>query len=125
MDKATRFDFDALARAFEVGDAEAVLGFYADDHEHIEIDSDSPPSAPRTRVGAEAAEFMRSDVGYMATNGIKIGLDNRVVGDERAACTISLTFPDGRRLLSNTIYDLRHGKVVRQLDIQVTDPEQA
>jgi hypothetical protein len=121
----TTFDIQALGRAFEAGDADRVLAFYADDHEHIEIDADAPPSAPRTRVGAEAVEFMRGAVGYMAANGVKIGLENPVVGDDRAACTISVSFPDGRRLLSNTIYDLKDGKVVRQLDIQVTDPENA
>jgi len=45
------------------------------------------------------------------------------VGTDRAACTITCEFPDGRRLLSNTIYDLRDGKIVRQLDVQVMDPE--
>jgi len=50
-------------------------------------------------------------------------LENPVVGGERAACTLSCNFPDGRRLLSNSIYDLKGGKIVRQLDIQVTDPE--
>jgi len=39
------------------------------------------------------------------------------------ACTITVELPDGRWLLSNTIYDLKGGKITRQLDIQVMDPE--
>ena len=50
-------------------------------------------------------------------------LDNAVVGGDRAACTITCDLPDGRHLVSNTIYDLEDGKIVRQLDVQVMDPE--
>ncbi len=46
-----------------------------------------------------------------------------MVSSDRAACTITCEFPDGRRLVSNTIYDLKGGKIDRQLDVQVMDPE--
>ena len=121
----TTFDIGALGRAFEEGDAEAVLAFYSGDHEHTEVDSGAPPSSPRTRTGTEAVQYMRDAVGMMSANGIKLRLENPVVASERAACTLSCNFPDGRRLLSNTIYDLKDGKIVRQLDIQVMDPEHA
>jgi hypothetical protein len=52
-------------------------------------------------------------------------MDNVVDGGDRAACTITVEFPDRRRLLSNTIFDLKDGKIVRQLDKQVSDPEGA
>ena len=61
-----RFDIEALGRAFEAGDADGVLAFYSDDHEHTEIDSGAPPNSPRTRTGAEAAQYMRDAVGMMA-----------------------------------------------------------
>ena len=39
-------------------------------------------------------------------------------------CVWGVAFiPDGRRLVSNTIYDLKGGKIVRQFDVQVMDPE--
>jgi hypothetical protein len=52
-------------------------------------------------------------------------MENLVVGADRAACTITCEFPDGRRLLSNTIYDFADGRIARQFDVQVTDPEGA
>jgi len=52
-------------------------------------------------------------------------MENPVVSEDRAACTIICEFPDGRRLVSNTIYDLKNGKIIRQFDVQVTDPEDA
>ena len=117
----TRFDIEALKRAFEAADADKVLGFYADDFEHLEVDADAPPKAPRK----SGTQFIRDALTGMAGAGVTVHLDNLVVGDNRAACTITCTFPDGRRLLSNTIFDLKGGKIVRQLDVQVTDPEAA
>jgi hypothetical protein len=46
----THFDIDALAKAFEAGDADKVLAFYSDDHEHIEIDGDARPTRPANTV---------------------------------------------------------------------------
>jgi hypothetical protein len=68
---------------------------------------------------------MRGAMESMGKNGVTVRLENPVVGQDRAACTLSCNFPDGRRMMSNTIYELEDGKVVRQLDIQVTDPEGA
>ena len=114
-----RFDMEAFKKAFEAADVDAVLKFYASDVEHIEIDADSPPKAPRT----SGVDFLRSAIGGATEAGIKFRMDNAVVGDDRVACTITVELPDGRWLLSNTIYDLKGGKITRQLDIQVMDPE--
>ena len=47
---------------------------------------------------------------------------NAVSSPEHAACTITVEFPGGGSLMSNTIFDIERGKIVRQLDIQVADP---
>ena len=117
----TQFDIEALKRAFEANDAEKVLEFYSTDLEHIEIDAGAPPKSPR-KTGAE---YIANAIEGAAQAGIKLRMENPVVGEDRAACTITCEFPDGRRLVSNTIYDLKDGKIVRQLDVQVTDPEEA
>ena len=116
-----QFNIEGLMQAFEAGDADRVLEFYATDFEHIEIDAEAPPASPR-RTGAD---YIRGAIEGAAQAGIRFRLENLVVGGDRAACTITCEFPDGRRLVSNTIYDIRDGKVVRQLDVQVTDPEKA
>jgi hypothetical protein len=121
MDTHTRTNFDiaALKRAFEASEVDTVLTFYAERFEHVEIDAGAPPSAPRTTDTAH----LRSALEGARQGGIKLHLDNPVVGRDRAACTITCEMPDGKRLVSNTIYDLVDGKIVRQLDVQVMDPE--
>ena len=115
----TEFDIEALKRAFEANEANKVLQFYSSDLEHIEIDADAPPKTPRK----SGTDYIAAAIEGAAQAGINLRLENPVVGEDRAACTITCEFPDGRRLVSNTIYDLRDGKIVRQLDVQVTDPE--
>lgn len=113
------FDFDGFKRAFEGGEPEKILEFYSPDLEHIEIDQDAPPTSQRT----SGFEEIRQAFEGIAQAGMRLGIDNVVTGEDRAACTITVEFPDHRRLLSNTIFDLQEGKIVRQLDIQVMDPE--
>ena len=113
------FDFEGLKRAFEAGEPEGILEFYSPDLEHIEVDQDAPPTSQRT----SGFEEIRRAFEGIAQAGMRLRIDNQVIGEDRAACTITVEFPDRRRLLSNTIFDLQDGKIVRQLDIQVTDPE--
>ena len=113
------FDIELFRTVFERGNPEDILAFYADDLEHIEIDQDAPPRSPR--MGG--IDGIRAAFEELAQAGIRLKMENVVAASDRAACTITCAFPDGRRLLSNTIYDLRDGKIAGQLDIQVTDPE--
>ena len=117
----TSFDIDALKQAFEASDVDKVLEFYSSDLEHIEIDAGAPPKSPRTSDFEHIGNALRG----AAQAGIKLGMDNVVAGADRAAATITCVFPDGRRLVSNTIYDLKGGRIARQFDVQVTDPEGA
>ena len=117
----TSFDIDALKQAFEASDVDKVLEFYSSDLEHIEIDAGAPPKSPRTSDFEHIGNALRG----AAQAGIKLGMDNVVAGPDRAAATITCVFPDGRRLVSNTIYDLKGGRIARQFDVQVTDPEGA
>jgi SnoaL-like domain len=113
------FDIDALKRAFEANDVETVLSFYADRLEHVEIDAGAPPNSPRTTD----KDHLRGALEGAAAGGITLRMDKPFVGQDRAACTITCEMPDGKRLVSNTIFDLAEGKIVRQLDVQVMDPD--
>jgi len=115
----TTFDIDGLKRAFAAGDVDGVLAYYSKDLEHVEIDAGAPPNAPRTTDFEELGNKLRG----AAQGGVKLSIDNTFVADDRAACTITCELPDGRRLISNTIYDLADGKIVRQFDVQVMDPQ--
>jgi hypothetical protein len=118
---AIAFDIDGFKRAFEAGEPEKILQFYSPDLEHVEIDQDAPPASQRTTGFDEISQAFEG----IAQAGMPLRMDNVVDGGDRAACTITVEFPDRRRLLSNTIFDLKDGKIVRQLDIQVSDPEGA
>jgi SnoaL-like domain len=113
----TRFDFDHLKRSMESWDVEALLELYADDVEQIEMDDATPPAAPRVRHKSDLVGIFR----HCHDAAIDISLDNPVVGDDRLACTITCRFDGGRRVVANSIMDLRDGRIVRQLDVQARD----
>ncbi len=54
----SQFDMERLRQAFEAGDVDEVLKFYAEDLEHIEVDDGAPPRSPR-RTGAD---YIRSAI---------------------------------------------------------------
>lgn len=115
----TAFDIETFKDAFEDNRVDTVLTYYADALEHIEIDAGAPPNAPRSTD----KDHLRAALAGASQGGVKLHMDNAVVGTDRAACTITCEMPDGRRLVSNTIYDLEDGKIVRQFDVQVMDAE--
>jgi ketosteroid isomerase-like protein len=113
----TRFDFDLLKRSFESWDVETLLDLYDDEVEQIEMDEVTPPAAPRVRHKDELRQIFEN--GCRA--GVKIGVDNPVVGEDRVACTFTCAFDDGRRIVANSIIDVRDGRIVRQFDVQARD----
>ena len=52
---------------------------------------------------------------------MRIGVENPVIGEDRIAVTFSCNFDDGRRVVANSIMDLRDGRIVRQFDVQARD----
>jgi len=113
------FDINAFKKSFEALDVDKIMTYFSPNLEHIEIGNGAPPKSPR-KSGAAA---IRGAFEGIRKAGMKVHLDNPVVGERNAACTITVDFTDGRRLVSNTIYDLRDGKIIRQLDVYVTDPQ--
>jgi hypothetical protein len=114
----TRFDVAAFARGLEQLDVDAVLELYADDVEQIEMDDKTPPSSPRVRQGKETiGQMLRA----CAEHGIVLRANNLVPGQERAALTIACEFPNGRKVVANSILELRDGKIARQIDVQARD----
>jgi ketosteroid isomerase-like protein len=112
-----RFDFGHLKRSMESWDVEALLDLYADDFEQVEMDDATPPAEPRVRRKSDMAAIFQ----HCHDAAVKIGLDNPVVDEDRLACTITCYFDGGRRVVANSIMDLRDGKIVRQLDVQARD----
>ena len=57
----------------------------------------------------------------VSRSDLEIKLADEVVGDERAALSVTCTFPDGRRVYEQVIVHLREGKVARQVDVEAWD----
>jgi ketosteroid isomerase-like protein len=120
--KATAtFDINAFKRAYEEWDIEALLGFYADDAELVQIDRDNPPRSPRVRQGKD---IFRGMFEHCASVGVKATVENAVAGEGRAAATITCEFPNGRRVMANAMLELDGGHIVRELDVQSGDPKE-
>lgn len=118
---STSFDLEALRRAYEEWDIEALLALYADQVELIQIDRDNPPSSPRVRHGKEVFKDMFE---HCAAAGVKATVENAVAAEDRAAATVTCEFPGGRKVLANGIFDLRDGRIVRERDVLAGDPKQ-
>ena len=117
---STSFDLEALRRGYEEWDVDALLGLYDDDVELIQIDRDNPPSAPRVRRGKDMFKGMFE---HCAAAGVRATVDDGVVGEDRAAATITCEFPGGRRVLANAILELEDGRIVRERDVLAGDPK--
>ena len=113
----TRFDFDLLKRSFESWDLEPLLGLYDDDVEQIEMDEVTPPASPRMRTKDDLRQIFQNG----CNAGVRISVENPVVGDDRVACTFTCAFDDGRRVVANSILEIRDGRIVRQFDVQARD----
>jgi hypothetical protein len=116
------FDVATFKRTYEEWDIDALLALYADDVELIQIDRDHPPSAPRTRHGSDV---LRGMLEHCAGAGVVATVDNTIADGERAAATITCTFPGGRRVLANAILELEDGRIVGELDVLSGDPKGA
>ncbi len=116
----TKFDLGAFKRAYEEWDIETLLGLYADDVELVQIDRDNPPSAPRVRHGKDVFQGMFE---HCAAAGVKATVENVLVGEGRAAATVTCEFPGGRKVLANSILEIEDGRIVRERDVLAGDPK--
>ena len=118
----TSFDLEAFKSRYEDWDIEALIGFYAEDVELIQVDRDNPPSSPRVRHGKE---MFRGMFEHCAAAGVKVTVENTVAGGNRAAATITCEFPGGRKVLANSILELEDGRIVRERDVLSGDQKQS
>ncbi len=117
---STKFDIEVFRHAYEEWDIETLLGLYADDVEHVQIDRDNPPSSPRVRHGKEVFRGMFE---HCAAAGVEATVENPVAGEDRAAATITCEFPGGRKVTANAILELSDGRIARERDVLAGDPK--
>ena len=117
-EQKTTLDFEALRRAAEHNDAEALTNLYAEDAEVLIVNRETPPSSPHVLHGRERiAEYLKDVCG----RDIESSLENEVIGEERIAFNEACEYPDGTRVLSATTLEVRDGKIARQVSIEAWD----
>ncbi|MFD3687761.1 nuclear transport factor 2 family protein [Nocardiopsis sp. NPDC058631] len=113
-----RFDSEALTRAIESADADAMLALFADDAEMEMVDKRTQPSWPEVLHGKDSiAPAVREIFSRDMTHEIL----HCVVDGDHAAYTERCVYPDGTQVQGMTMLDLRDGRIVHQSTVQAWD----
>ncbi|HET9379858.1 MAG TPA: nuclear transport factor 2 family protein [Streptomyces sp.] len=112
------FDTEALRRGIEEHTTQTLASLYADDAEVRIVDRNTQPSSPKVVHGRDEITRMLDDV-YGREMDHK--LEQCVVQGDRVAFTESCRYPDGVRVLAESMMTLRDGRIVDQLMIQAWD----
>jgi hypothetical protein len=111
-------DFEALRRAIEERDLDPMLDLYADDAELRIINRNTTPSSPQVLRGREEiSEYLRDVFSREMTHRV----ENEVVGENRVAFNEACEYPDGIKVLAAETFELREGKIVRQVNVETWD----
>jgi hypothetical protein len=111
------FDTEQLRRGIE-GQAQTLLSLYADDAELRVVDRNTQPSHPKVLHGRDEISEMLNDV---YSRDMTHKLERCVVQGDQAAFSESCEYPDGVRVLAESMVSLRDGKIVDQTLIQAWD----
>ncbi|CAL9344645.1 hypothetical protein RKD49_007490 [Streptomyces glaucescens] len=112
------FDTETLRRGIEGHNSSALLSLYADDARLRVVDHNTQPSHPRTLNGREEIGELLTDV---YNRDMTHKLEDCVIQGDRAAFSESCEYPDGVRVLAESMVTLRDGKIVEQTMIQAWD----
>ena len=115
---ASGLDFEAMRRAIEESDYDALVALYADEAELRTVNRNSTPSSPQVLRGKEEiSELLRDVCGRAMTHHV----EDEVVGEDRVAFNEACEYPDGLKVLTATTLELRDGKIVRQTNVESWD----
>jgi SnoaL-like domain len=114
----TGFDPEALRRGIEGDDATALLSLYTDDAKIRIVDRNTQPSHPKIVHGRDQISEMLNGI---YSRGMSHHLDQCVVQGDHVAFTESCEYPDGARVLANSMVSLREGKIADQVLVQAWD----
>lgn len=116
--RATTFDVGSFRRAVEHNDAELLASLYSEEAELRITNRRNPPSSPFVLRGrATIAEYLRDVYGRDTEHRVQ----GEVVGDGRLAFTVCCEYQDGSRALAATTIEVRAGKVIREVSVEVWD----
>ncbi len=117
-EQRTALDFEALRRASEQRDAEALISLYAEDAEVRIVNKNTTPNSPHVLRGRERiAEYLRDVCG----REIESRIEDEVLGKGRVAFNEACRYPDGTRVLTATTLEVRDGEISRQVSVEAWD----
>jgi hypothetical protein len=115
---APSLDFEAMRRAIEESDYDALVSFYADDAELRMVNKNSTPSSPMVLSGKEEISELLCDVcGRAMTHHV----EDEIFNKNRVAFNEACEYPGGLKVLTASTLDLRDGMIVRQTNIEAWD----
>ena len=122
MQRTPMFDVEALRRGIEERDASTMRGLYTDNAQLTVVDQRDQPSHPHEIAGTTAiGEFLDELCG----RDMEHHLEQVVVSADgsHAAYLERCRYPDGTRVLSTSMLDLRDGRITAQTSLQAWDEE--
>jgi hypothetical protein len=112
------FSADTLRRGLEAQSSEDLLSLYADEAELRVVDRNSQPSSPTVLHGRDEISELLNDI---YSRDMTHKMEECIVQGDRAAYSESCQYPDGVRVLAESMIKLRDGKIVEQTMIQAWD----
>ena len=122
MRSTPMFDVETLRHGIEDRDALALRGLYAQDARMTVVDHRDQPSHPHQIAGTAAIGEFLEDV---CSRDMEHQLGQVVISADgsHAAYLEQCRYPDGTRVLSTSMLDLRDGRIVAQTSLQAWDEE--
>ena len=108
----------AIRQAIETSDAKSLKALYAQDAVLTIIDTDNPPSKPRTIRGAKDIGAFLDDV---YSRDMKHTLDYGVADGNHLAFVEGCSYADGTRVITSTTAELGADGIVKQTIVQARD----
>jgi hypothetical protein len=112
------FDADTLRRSIEGHTAADLLSLYADDAQVRIVDRNTQPSKPRVLHGREEIGAMYDDI---FSRDMTHQVDQCIAQGDHAAYSLTCRYPDGTRVLAESMVTLRDGKITDEVLIQAWD----
>ena len=107
-------DFEALRHAIERCDPDLILGFYSEGAILSIVNAQAQRIIPFELCGkAEIAKHLRAAFGQETSHRV----EGEVVGDDRVTFREACEYPDGGRVLVETMLEVCDGKIVRQVEV--------
>jgi hypothetical protein len=112
---AGRLDFGALREAIEQCEADALIGFYAEDSELRIVNAASPEGPAFELKGrAQIGRYLRAVCDQEVTCIIE---GEVVLGEESITFCEVCEYPEGALISVETTLEVSEGKIVRQVDV--------